>query len=173
VTEKRSWQARLARFRVPLGFACAAVGIPLAQPTAQSLWIGGAVAVAGEAVRIWASGHLEKSSEVTRSGPYRFVRHPLYLGSAIIGVGFMIAARNPWVAGLVTAYVVTTFMAAMRSEEGHLDEKFSGAYSEYRDGRASTVERSFSWSRLRANEEYRAVAGLAIGLGLLYLKSRF
>jgi hypothetical protein len=128
------------------------------------------VAVAGEGVRIWASGHLEKSSEVTRSGPYRFVRHPLYLGSAIIGVGFMIAARNPWVAALVTAYLVTTLMAAMRSEEGHLDEKFDGAYSDYREGRARPVQRSFSFARLWANEEYRAVAGLAIGLGLLYWK---
>jgi len=170
---QRSWQSRLARFRVPLGFACAAVAIPLAQPDATSLWLGGAIAVAGEAVRVWASGHLEKSREVTRSGPYKLVRHPLYLGSAIIGVGFMIAVRNPWVAALVTAYLGTTYLAAMRSEEGHLDEKFDGAYAAYRDGRSAPVERSFSWARLRANEEYRAIAGLAIGLGLLYLKSRF
>jgi protein-S-isoprenylcysteine O-methyltransferase Ste14 len=31
---------------------------------------------------------------VTRSGPYAFVRHPLYLGSAIMGVGFVVAARS-------------------------------------------------------------------------------
>ena len=87
-------QSRLARFRVPLGFAAAAVGMALARPTLQSLLIGGVVAVVGETVRVWASGHIEKGREVTRSGPYRFVRHPLYLGSAIIGVGFMIAAWN-------------------------------------------------------------------------------
>lgn len=167
-----TWQARLQRLRVPLGFACAAVGIPLAHPTESSLVTGGAIAIAGELVRVWASGHLEKSREVTRSGPYRFVRHPLYLGSAIIGIGFMVAARNLWVTLLVSAYLLTTMMAAMRGEEGHLDEKFDGEYSAYRDGRAAPVERSFSLARLWANEEYRAIAGLVIGLGLLYWRSQ-
>ena len=164
---------RLARLRVPLGCACGGLALWLARPTMASVAAGMAIALAGEALRIWAAGHIDKGREVTRSGPYKLVRHPLYLGSAIIGVGFMIAVRKPWVAALVTAYLGTTYLAAMRSEEGHLDEKFDGAYAAYRDGRSAPVERSFSWARLRANEEYRAIAGLAIGLGLLYLKSRF
>ena len=164
-------QAQLARLRVPLGFASAAVGMALAQPTPATLAIGGAIAVAGEAFRVWASGHLEKSKEVTRSGPYRFVRHPLYLGSAVIGAGFIVAAWNPWVALLVAAYLATTLLAAMRSEEAHLDVKFSGQYSAYRDGRAEPVDRRFSLARLGANGEHRAIAGLALGLGLLYLRS--
>lgn len=164
-------QTRLVRLRVPLGFACAAIGMALAQPTPSSLAIGGAIAVLGEMVRLWASGHIEKGREVTRTGPYRLVRHPLYLGSAIIGVGFMIATRNLWVALLVTAYLATTLLAAMRSEEAALDAKFEGEYSAYRDGRAEPVDRAFSFARLGANREYRAVAGLGLGLGLLYLRS--
>jgi protein-S-isoprenylcysteine O-methyltransferase Ste14 len=161
----------LARFRVPLGFASAAVGMALAQPTATSLLVGGAIAGVGEAIRVWASGHLEKGREVTRSGPYRFVRHPLYLGSAVIGLGFVIAARNVWVALLVTAYLATTLLVAMRSEEAALDAKFDGAYSAYRDGRAEPVDRPFSFARLSVNREYRAITGLVLGLGLLYLRS--
>jgi hypothetical protein len=164
-------QPHLARLRVPLGFASAAIGIALARPTLESLLIGGAIAVVGEAFRVWASGHIEKGREVTRSGPYRFVRHPLYLGSAIIGVGFMVAAWNIWVALLVTAYLATTLLAAMRSEEAALDAKFSGEYSAYRDGRAEPVDRPFSLARLSENQEYRAIAGLVLGLGLLYLRS--
>ena len=114
----------------------------LARPTPGSLVVGGAIAVVGEAIRVWASGHIEKGREVTRSGPYRFVRHPLYLGSAIIGAGFMIAAWNAWVALLVTAYLATTLLAAMRSEEAALDAKFGGEYSAYRDGRAEPVDRA-------------------------------
>ncbi len=136
-------QSRLARFRVPLGFAAPRWAWPRAADTPVAP-IGGVVAVVGETVRVWASGHIEKGREVTRSGPYRFVRHPLYLGSAIIGVGFMIAARNVWVVVLVTAYLATTLLAAMRSEEAALDAKFSGEYSAYRDGRAEPVDRPFS-----------------------------
>ena len=43
----------------------------LARPTPRSLAIGGAIALVGEMVRIWAAGHLEKGREVTQSGPYR------------------------------------------------------------------------------------------------------
>ena len=167
-----TWQSRLQRLRVPLGFVCAAVGIPLARPDISSLLLGGAIAVVGEALRVWASGHLEKGREVTRSGPYRFVRHPLYLGSAVIGVGFMIAARSFWLALLVSAYLLATMLPAIWREEASLDEKFGGEYSAYRDGRAAPVDRAFSFARLRANEEYRAIAGLIVGFGLLYLRSR-
>ena len=52
------------------------------------------VALAGEAIRFWAAGHLNKSREVTRSGPYRFVAHPLYLGSSVIGAGLAIASHS-------------------------------------------------------------------------------
>jgi protein-S-isoprenylcysteine O-methyltransferase Ste14 len=71
---------RLARLRVPLGFLCGALAFWLARPTLASIAAGMAIAVAGEALRIWAAGHIEKGREVTRSGPYRLVRHPLYLG---------------------------------------------------------------------------------------------
>ena len=59
--------------------------------------------VVGEALRIWAAGHLEKGREVTRSGPYRWTRHPLYIGSAIIALGVVIAARSAIVALLGAA----------------------------------------------------------------------
>ncbi len=64
----------LARLRVPLGFACGALALWLARPTPRSIAAGMLVAVAGEAIRFWAAGHIEKGREVTRSGPYRFVR---------------------------------------------------------------------------------------------------
>ena len=45
-------------------------------------------------MRVWAAGHLLKAREVTRSGPYRFVAHPLYLGSSLIGVGLAIGSGS-------------------------------------------------------------------------------
>jgi protein-S-isoprenylcysteine O-methyltransferase Ste14 len=160
--------SRLARFRVPLGFLAAAVGFTLARPSWRSWVIGLAVAFLGEVVRVWAAGHIEKGREITRSGPYRFVRHPLYLGSSLLGVGFVVAAQSLVVAALVGVYLAVTLTAAVRTEEAALDKKFDGAYATYRAGALTPVERPFSWRRVSANREYRAVAGFLAGFALLY-----
>lgn len=159
----------LARWRVGLGFVAAAVALVLARPTWFSWQLGVSVAIVGECLRVWAAGHIEKGREITRSGPYRFFRHPLYAGSALLGIGFAIAAKDPVVAILTATYLGLTLIAAMRSEEAHLDAKFSGAYSDWRAGRAAPVERRFSLARAFGNREYEAMAGaLAVFLWLAY-----
>ena len=162
---------RLARYRVRLGFVTAAAVLWLARPTLGSLAIGGAIAVVGEAIRIWAAGHLDKGREVTASGPYRVTRHPLYLGSCVMGVGLAIASRSWIVWVIVLAYLGFTVTAAIRSEEGHLTEKFGSAYPAYRDGRIVDAQRRFTAARVMANREYRAMLGLAAALALLALKA--
>jgi hypothetical protein len=161
---------RLARYRVRLGFVAAVGAIWLARPNVRSLATGAAIAVAGEALRIWAAGHLEKGREVTISGPYRLTRHPLYLGSAMIAVGFAIASASVAAAALVLVYLTLTYGAAIRSEEAHLTEKFGAAYPDYREGRAAPGQRRFSLSRAIRNREYRAAAGLLLVLALLAWK---
>lgn len=164
-------QQLLARFRVSLGFACAVLTFWLARPTLWSVAAGFGVAVLGEALRFWASGHIEKGREVTRTGPYQFVRHPLYLGSTIMGAGFMIAAQSLVVVLIGSSYLLATLLAAMRTEEATLDARFAGEYSAYRAGTAAPVARAFSLARVRANREYRAVIGLIVGMALMYMKS--
>ena len=159
--------ALLARWRVTLGFVFAAVVLWLATPTRQSLMIGAAVSIIGECIRLWAAGHLEKSKEVTQSGPYRYTRHPLYLGSSLIGVGMAVVANNLPVGAIVVTYLVLTLTAAMRSEEAHLREKFGDAYDAYAEKRAPRVERSFSWQRAIHNREHHTIAGLLGGLLIL------
>ena len=160
----------LARWRVTLGFVFAGVVLWLATPTRQSLAIGAIVALIGESIRLWAAGHLEKSKEVTMSGPYRYTRHPLYLGSSLIGIGMAIVANNLIVAAIVIAYLALTLTAAMRSEEAHLRVKFGDAYDAYAEKRAPAVERAFSFQRALYNREHHTIAGLAAGLALLAAK---
>jgi len=163
----------LARWRVFLGFVFAAIVLYLATPTMMSLLMGAAVAATGELIRVWAAGHLEKSREVTQSGPYRYTRHPLYLGSTLIGIGIAMVANNLIVAAIVIAYLALTLTAAMRSEEAHLREKFGDAYDAYAEKRAPKVERSFSWQRAIYNREHHTIAGLLAGLLLLAAKAYF
>ena len=161
---------RIARWRVPLGFLLAIVVFWLAQPTRMS-WVWGApVAILGELIRIWAAGHVEKSKEVTRSGPYRYTRHPLYLGSSIIGVGIAIACASWIVATIVIGYLATTITAAIRAEEAHLREKFGSEYDAYASRAAPPMVRSFSVARALANREHHTIAGLLAGFTLLAMK---
>jgi len=162
--------AWLAARRVPLGFAAAAAVLVLGRPAWTSWAIGLAVALAGEALRVWAAGHLEKSREVTRSGPYRWTRHPLYVGSTLIAAGGAVACVSPVVAVLVAAYMIVTVGAAVRTEEAFLTRAFGDTYARYRESRAEPMARAFSLARARRNREHRAAAGLALGFALLALK---
>jgi protein-S-isoprenylcysteine O-methyltransferase Ste14 len=163
---------RIARLRVPIGFFSSIAVLWLARPTARSLALGAVVAAVGETIRIWAAGHLEKGREVTTSGPYTFTRHPLYLGSSLIGVGLAIAADNAAVAFVVILYLAVTLTAAIRTEEAHLTEKFGAAYPAYREGRAAGEARRFSIGRAMRNREYRAVLGLVFVAGVLAWKAK-
>jgi protein-S-isoprenylcysteine O-methyltransferase Ste14 len=158
---------RVARVRVALGYVFGAIALWLASPTPRSLAMGAGVAAAGEALRIWAAGHLEKGREVTSTGPYALTRHPLYAGSVVMGAGLAIAASSIAVAILVSAYLAITITAAIRSEEAHLTDKFGADYPAYRDGTSRPGARGFSVERAMRNREYRALLGLVAVLVLL------
>jgi protein-S-isoprenylcysteine O-methyltransferase Ste14 len=163
--------AWIARRRVAAGFVLGVVALWLAEPTTRSLAIGALVAGIGEAVRLWAAGHLEKGREVTSSGPYAFTRHPLYLGSSIIGGGVAIASARVVIAIAVAAYLLVSITAAIRTEEAQLTERFGQQYPAYRAGRTTAAARRFSVTRAMRNREYRAMLGLGVALGLLALKA--
>lgn len=162
--------AFLARRRVPLGFATALATAVLAEPTWASWRAGFIVAAIGEVIRIWAAGHLEKSREVTRSGPYRWTGHPLYVGSSVMAIGVVIAAHSVAAGVLAAVYMIVTLTAAMRSEEAFLRGRFGRVYEEYQRSQGGTMDRRFSGARAWRNREYRAVLGLLIGFALLALR---
>jgi hypothetical protein len=176
----------LARRRVALGFVSGALVLLLARPTRSTLIAGGAVALAGECLRIWAAGHLNKAREVTSSGPYRFLAHPLYVGSSIMGVGLAIISNHLLVTTLIAVYLIATLTAAVRSEEAFLRRTFGDRYEKYRHGvplggnpalvagnGAVEGRRRFSVAQAIANREQRAIAGLGLALLLLVLKATY
>ena len=164
--------SHLARWRVTLGFLFGVFAFWLARPTRATVLAGAVIATLGEAIRIWAAGHLQKSREVTTSGPYRWSAHPLYVGSSIMGLGLAVASGSLVVAVLVVVYVAATMTAAMKSEEAFLRKTFGDEYDRYRQGLASsTPNRRFSMSQVVANHEHRAVVGLLLAMLLLALKA--
>ena len=161
----------LARRRVALGFVTAIAVLIFSRPTWATWRLGLLVACAGEALRIWAAGHLEKGREVTQSGPYRWTRHPLYAGSTIMALGIVIASRSAIVTVLIALYMTATLAAAIHTEETFLQRTFGATYEQYRARQGEPAQRRFSMARAMRNREYRAVAGLAAGFALLALKA--
>ena len=170
----------LARLRVTLGFVFGAIVLALAHPTPRSLGIGLGIAAVGEGIRIWASGHLNKAREITTSGPYRWVAHPLYVGSSIMGIGLAIACASVTGATVIGAYLTTTLSAAVKSEETFLRRTFGDQYELYRESQRArrqmstgTAQRRFNVALVMSNREYRAVAGFVIAVLLLLSKAAY
>ena len=153
----------------------------LARPTGTTLVAGTSIAIAGECLRVWASGHLNKAREVTVSGPYRWFAHPLYVGSSIMGAGLAVASNSVAVAGVIALYLAVTLTAAIRNEEAFLRRTFGDRYDRYRDGRPQAPQaaaneganRQFSLAQAMANREHRALVGLAVAVLLLVLKATY
>lgn len=123
---RTTWQRTARRIRVPLGFVVAAVFLLFAEPTARTLWLSLFFVLSGLALRAYAAGYVRKNAELTRTGPYAHTRNPLYLGSAFIAFGFVLAAGRWWLAILVLGLFAAIYIPTIRSEEGFLRATFPG-----------------------------------------------
>jgi protein-S-isoprenylcysteine O-methyltransferase Ste14 len=172
------WAAIARRIRVPLGFAFAAFYFWLARPRPSSLAIGIAVASLGLYIRAVASGHVTKNEMVTATGPYAYVRNPLYLGSLVTALGFAIAARNPWVVVVTAAIFLVVYVPVILSEEAFLAQRFP-EFQEYanhvprllpRRSRFGESHGVFSWDLYCKHREYNAVLGAVLLIAALAAK---
>ena len=112
------------RLRVPAGFVLVVAFGWLSQPNSQSLAWGLPVSLIGLWLRAWASGHLEKNMRLAESGPYAYVRNPLYLGTLIVAAGLAIASRQWPLAVLFAVVFLLIYLPAIELEEQHLRKLF-------------------------------------------------
>lgn len=178
------WARVATRSRVPLGFLFAAAYLWWARPAWPSLLAGGAIALAGILIRALASGHIHKNAELATTGPYAYTRNPLYLGSIVIALGFIVAARNLWIAVAAAAMFAFVYLPVIRAEEKYLRAAFPDyanyaghvprllpRLTAYRPGAAAErAGRSFSADLYRRHREYNAALGSVLMMGALILK---
>ncbi|HYZ86663.1 MAG TPA: methyltransferase, partial [Bryobacteraceae bacterium] len=112
------------------------------------------------------------------SGPYAWTRNPLYLGTALVAGGLVIAANQWSLALLFTLVFVFVYLPVIQLEEQHLRSLFPdyGGYAQrvpqilprvpsaVGDGR-------FQWTLYRKNEEYNAALGFLAGAMYLCWKA--
>ena len=175
------------RIRVPLGFAYGLLFLYLAMPRPGFFSGGILLACLGLALRLWASGYLNKGKELATSGPYSWTRNPLYLGSFVMGLGFTVAAASPWLTVLFLVLFMAVYLPVMKREERELSEAFGSDYSVYRDAVAlflpfsspvhsprspadSARKGNFQWEKVISNREYNAVIGFFLVTAIVWAK---
>jgi protein-S-isoprenylcysteine O-methyltransferase Ste14 len=168
---------RVARLRVATGFVLVAAFAWFSQPDLNSLIWGLPVSALGLLLRAWATGHLEKNIRLAESGPYAHVRNPLYLGTALVAAGLVIASRRGLLAVLFTAVFLLIYLPVIELEEQHLRHLFP-SFEVYAQrvpalwptlGRAKS-DRRFQWVLYVRNREYQALLGWLAGVALLLTK---
>lgn len=178
-----SWARVATRSRVPLGFLFAAIYLWFAKPTGLSLTVGAFIAIAGIIVRAIASGHIRKNAQLAITGPYAYTRNPLYLGSIIIAIGFIIAARNVWIGLASLAMFAFIYLPVIRAEENYLRSTFPGfedyasnvprffpRFTPYRTNTRVEDASHFSAELYMRHREYQAALGCVLMIGILAAK---
>ncbi len=164
---------------LPVPLLVGMVASPVAFPAA-----GLVIVCAGEALRLWAVGHIglpsrtrgEGAHRVVDSGPYALVRNPLYVGNVLIFAGLGVMTW-PW--ALVAAPLLAVeyhFIVAW--EESNLLAKLGSEYADYCSRVRRWVPRWGSdprgaWDGREAlRSERSTLAALAIVLGVMAVAGR-
>jgi protein-S-isoprenylcysteine O-methyltransferase Ste14 len=164
--------------------------------------VGGVGLVAiGEGLRLWGVRHIgvisrtrsDRLGPLVASGPFAFVRNPLYIGNIILWAGLALSARLPWLAPIFVLVLALEYDAIVRWEESLLVERLGDTYREYaarvprwmpnlfnRSARADldasanrgvSVAGVFSWYETLFSERGTLIA-IAVGYLLLWIKSQ-
>ncbi|MCH2184414.1 isoprenylcysteine carboxylmethyltransferase family protein, partial [Myxococcota bacterium] len=119
------------------------------EPTWASVAWGVPLVLFGVGVRVWAVGHLVKTSRLTTSGPYAYVRHPLYLGTLLIGFGVAImlggVASGFGVALLLIWFGLDYLPRKEQTEADRLIALYGTRYAQYRQEVPALLPRASRW----------------------------
>ena len=170
----------VARLRVASGFVLVLAFAWFSLPDFRSLAFGLPVSLLGLLLRAWATGHLEKNIRLAESGPYAYVRNPLYLGTLLVAAGLVIASRKWLLAALFAAVFVLIYLPVIELEEQHLS-KLSPNFAAYSKRvpslwptlRPVKSDARFQWSVYMRNREYQALLGFLAGEAFLIAKAFF
>lgn len=134
LADRRDWRAVLTT-----ALAIDALGLSSTQPVTQPEAAGLAAAfmLAGTLLAFWSAWHLgtafsllPQARRLVTDGPYRYVRHPIYLGGLLLTIGEVWLRFSPLVVALNAAFLVAQ-VVRLRYEESLLERTFP-EYAEYR-----------------------------------------
>jgi protein-S-isoprenylcysteine O-methyltransferase Ste14 len=139
--------------------------------------------LAGLFLRSWANGYAIKLEKLTTSGPYAFVRHPLYLGTMLLTLGFIIMLKIYYLGILFLLIMIGVYYQTIKKEEEMLEQKFKSEYINYKKHVPAIMPTvfpypegekwSFSLKRLIKSQEYKLFLWMIIMVIAFHLKDEF
>jgi protein-S-isoprenylcysteine O-methyltransferase Ste14 len=144
----------------------------LAAVSDYKVLLGLVLVLGGLALRSWAAGTLHKRTELTMSGPYELVRHPLYIGSFMMMIGFCQLIDDKESIWFVLGPMLALYVYHAIREERGLAAKFPDQWTEFSQKVPRFVPRHLptqlfaTWNLKQwiKNREYQAVSAVFFGL---------
>jgi protein-S-isoprenylcysteine O-methyltransferase Ste14 len=136
--------------------------------------LGVSLFLLGLSLRVWAQQHvhyrLKVKKYLTTTGPYAFVRNPIYIGNLLICSGLIISSELLWFAPIAFFYCFGIYSLVVRYEEGHLLEKFGENYRKYLSEVPRWFPNTIRFENLEIKNEYfRATIVAEIHCALAFL----
>jgi hypothetical protein len=122
---------RRRRFRQLSGIVFVFAATALGRPEPWMLAVGAPIVVLAMVVRLWASGLVMKNEVLATIGPYARVRHPLYVGNILAGLGMCFASGLWWSFPAALALLLVFYPEAIRYEDQKLRRLFPGQWDRW------------------------------------------
>jgi len=149
----------------------------IGRPSWPGLFMTGTLlSIAGIAIRFWAGGYVKKDKELATTGPYAYVRNPLYVGNVLIAIGFCILSGRAWSFVALAVLYLWLYIPSIHKEERTLHKLFGDEFVRYKEHvRAmwprltpyATGPGGWAASQWMKNGEHIVNAGLLIALAVL------
>lgn len=107
------------------------LGLVGGHPSITSILVGVPPLLLGIALHLWAKGCLHQDQEVTTCGPYRYARHPFYLGNILIDLAVVIMSGSLLLAGVSPVWWALIYIPTMRREEAKMTRLYGEQYRWY------------------------------------------
>ncbi len=123
------------------------------------IWpIGISIFLLGLFLRVWAQEHLHYRLKIpmhlTTTGPYTFVRNPIYIGNTLMCVSVTLASEVVWLTLLTFFWCVGVYSFVIQDEEAVLLEEYGELYRKYVSEVPRWFPRSLSLRNLGLRNEH-------------------
>ncbi|MCY4401379.1 MAG: isoprenylcysteine carboxylmethyltransferase family protein [Candidatus Poribacteria bacterium] len=162
-----------------------------ANPTWISISISILFITIGESLRIWSVGYaggmtrataLGAARDLVTTGPYSYVRNPLYLGNLLLSIGVTLFTNVHWLIPILIVGYIIQYLPIITVEEVYLLESCGTVYQTYQEQVPRFLPHfhpypnpsyhDFSWSRAIKSEK-RTLTAIIFVIGLILIRTAY